>query len=121
PVADRGAAHYGARHMTRIGSEAEFRADLPGILAAMDQPSIDGINTWFVGKAAREAGLKAAISGLGGDELLGGYPSFSRIPRLVRLGLVPAHIPLLGGAIRHGLNAVRRLGWHVHPKLPSAV
>ena len=47
----------------------------------MDQPSIDGVNTWFVSKAAREAGLKVAVSGLGGDELLAGYPSFTDLPR----------------------------------------
>ena len=51
---------------------AEFESDLPKIINAMDQPSIDGVNTWFVAKAARERGLKVAISGLGGDELLGG-------------------------------------------------
>jgi len=57
-------------------SKQEFVEDLPAILEAMDQPSIDGVNAWFVSKAAKEAGLKVAISGLGGDELLGGYPSF---------------------------------------------
>ena len=61
-------------------SEDEFRQDLPTILAAMDQPSIDGVNTWFVAKAARELGLKVAISDLGGDELFGGYPSFRDVP-----------------------------------------
>jgi asparagine synthase (glutamine-hydrolysing) len=48
----------------------------------MDQPTIDGINTWFVSKAASQTGLKVAISGLGGDELLGGYPTFQRVPRM---------------------------------------
>ena len=62
-------------------SQQEFVEDLPAILDAMDQPSIDGVNTWFVSKAAKEAGLKVAISGLGGDELLGGYPSFVDVPR----------------------------------------
>ena len=72
---------YGAHHVVRHLSQQEFVDDLPAILDAMDQPSIDGVNTWFVSKAAKEAGLKVAISGLGGDELLGGYPSFVDVPR----------------------------------------
>ena len=84
PLAGMVARHYGARHAIRTVTQEEFRADLPKIFTAMDQPTIDGINTWFVAKAAREQGLKAAISGLGGDELVGGYPSFADIPRWVR-------------------------------------
>src|SRR5262249_44316722 len=80
PFAKMVCAHSGSRHRIRVVPEAEFRADLPKIFAAMDQPTIDGINTWFVSKAARELGLKAAISGLGGDELFGGYPSFNDVP-----------------------------------------
>ncbi len=81
PLAATVASHYGAEHVVRTVGEAEFRADLPHILDAMDTPSIDGVNTWFVSKAAREAGLKVALSGLGGDELLAGYPSFADVPR----------------------------------------
>jgi asparagine synthase (glutamine-hydrolysing) len=81
PLAARVCEHYGARHIVRRLSEQEFVEDLPAILEAMDQPSIDGVNTWFVSKAAKEASLKVAISGLGGDELLGGYPSFLDLPR----------------------------------------
>jgi len=115
PLAEAAAARYGARHTTRVVPEDEFRADLPKIFAAMDQPSIDGINTWFVSKAARELGLKAAISGLGGDELFGGYPSFTDVPRWVRWSAVPSRIPLLGDVVRHLLS-----GWPglapLHPK-----
>jgi asparagine synthase (glutamine-hydrolysing) len=68
------------RHTRRVVTEQEFRNDVPKILEAMDQPTIDGINTWFVSKAAREQGLKVAISGLGGDELFGGYPCLETFP-----------------------------------------
>jgi asparagine synthase (glutamine-hydrolysing) len=96
PLAREIASLYGARHNSRIVTRAEFEADLPKILEAMDQPSIDGINTWFVSKAARELGLKVAISGLGGDELLGGYSSFRDVPRWTRLLKLPSRLPLLG-------------------------
>jgi asparagine synthase (glutamine-hydrolysing) len=66
----------------------------------MDQPSIDGVNTWFVAKAAREAGLKVAISGLGGDELLAGYPSFLDVPRWRRRFGAFAAMPGLGSLAR---------------------
>jgi asparagine synthase (glutamine-hydrolysing) len=100
PLAEQVARLYGTRHTTRVVTQAEFEADLPRITEAMDQPSIDGINTWFASKAAHELGLKVAISGLGGDELLGGYPSFRDIPRWVRMLGVPARIPLLGRLAR---------------------
>jgi asparagine synthase (glutamine-hydrolysing) len=94
---------------------AEFEADLPCIIEAMDQPSIDGVNTWFVSKAARELGLKVALSGLGGDELLAGYPSFRDIPRWVSLLGIPGRLPLLGKAARVAAQPlVAALG--VHPK-----
>jgi asparagine synthase (glutamine-hydrolysing) len=111
PLASKVAALYGAEHIVRHVGEAEFRADLPAILEAMDQPSIDGVNTWFVAKAAKEAGLKVALSGLGGDELLAGYPSFRDIPRWTRLMGAPSHVPGLGIGLRalgHGLGLSRR-------------
>lgn len=100
PFAAEMARHYDTDHAVRTVTRAEFEDDLPRILEAMDQPSIDGINTWFVAKAARERGLKVAVSGLGGDELLGGYPSFEEIPRWVRWLKAPSSVPLLGRALR---------------------
>jgi asparagine synthase (glutamine-hydrolysing) len=100
PLAAEIASRYGTRHTTRIVTEEEFRNDLPKILEAMDQPTIDGLNTWFVSKAARELGLKVAISGLGGDELFGGYSSFRDVPLCVRAMGVPARIPGLGDLAR---------------------
>jgi asparagine synthase (glutamine-hydrolysing) len=94
------ASNYETRHTTRFVTRSEFEADLPRIIEAMDQPSIDGVNTWFVSKAAHELGLKVAISGLGGDELFGGYPSFRDIPRWVSAFGLASRIPMLGGAAR---------------------
>src|SRR5205814_4775642 len=80
PLAAEIAARYGARHVVRTVDRDEFEADLPAILDAMDLPTIDGINTWFVAKAAHEVGVKVALSGLGADECFGGYPSFRDVP-----------------------------------------
>ena len=104
PLAALVAQKYEAKHIVRTVGEAEFRADLPAILAAMDQPSMDGVNTWFVAKAAREAGLKAAISGLGGDELLAGYASFHDMPRWRRRFGALAAVPGLGALARAMMN-----------------
>lgn len=101
PIAREIAQRYGTDHVTRIVSKVEFEADLPKIVEAMDQPSIDGVNTWFVAKAARERGLKVAISGLGGDELMGGYPSFRDVPKWVRVFGPARFLPGLGTAVRH--------------------
>lgn len=76
------ARHYGTQHQTQWITRGDFEQELDRVVAAMDQPSIDGVNTYFVAKAAHEAGLKAALSGIGGDELFGGYPSFRQVPRM---------------------------------------
>ncbi|HVN30337.1 MAG TPA: asparagine synthase (glutamine-hydrolyzing), partial [Candidatus Binataceae bacterium] len=91
PLAEIVAKLFGTTHETRWVTRKEFYADMDAMLAAMDQPSIDGANTYFVSKAAKHAGLKAALSGLGGDELFAGYSSFRQIPQLVRsVGNFPA-------------------------------
>lgn len=93
PVAAAIAAHYGLPHYIRRVSPDEFDQDIPRILDAMDQPSIDGVNTWFASKAAAERGYKVALSGVGGDELFCGYSSFRQIPRTAALGQAMACIP----------------------------
>jgi len=118
PLAAQVAAHYGARHTIRRVSYDEFAAELPRILTAMDQPTIDGINTWFVAKAARELGLKVALSGLGGDELFGGYPSFQAVPRWARWMAIPSRIPGAGTLFEWALRPF--LG-QASPKLAGMV
>lgn len=116
PLAEEVSRPYGTDHTTRVVTRAEFTSDLPNILEAMDQPSIDGINTWFVSKAAHELGLKVAISGLGGDELFGSYPSFRDIPRWVRCMSTPFAMPGLGRMLRQALVATKLDNRLVNPK-----
>jgi asparagine synthase (glutamine-hydrolysing) len=100
PLAREIAERYGAVHRVRRVEQRELIDYLPRIFAAMDQPSIDGLNTWLVSKAAHEVGLKVAVSGLGGDELWGGYPAFRELPQWTRLLRWPARVPRLGRALR---------------------
>jgi len=72
-------------HAVHVVSQAELLDDLPQAIAAMDQPTVDGVNSWYVSREAKRAGLTVALSGVGGDELFAGYPSFRQVPRLKRL------------------------------------
>lgn len=119
--AERTASIYGTRHSTHYVSETEFRDQLSNILEAMDQPSIDGINTWMVSKAAAQAGLKVCLSGLGGDELFGGYPSFHDIPRWVRSMRIPSRVPLLGTLCRRGFDLLGLQTTGLSPKAAGFV
>jgi asparagine synthase (glutamine-hydrolysing) len=108
PLAADMARLFGADHSVRLVRREEFEADLPRIFAAMDQPTIDGVNTWFVSKAARESGLKVALSGLGGDELFGGYPSFRDLPLWVGALRLPGRLPGLGVMFRRMYGMIAR-------------
>ncbi len=100
PLAQTVAARYGARHEASFVSREDFESELENILAAMDQPSTDGVNTYFVSRAAARSGLKVALSGLGGDELFGGYSSFRDVPRLAEWLRFVRLLPMLGRAAR---------------------
>jgi asparagine synthase (glutamine-hydrolysing) len=93
PLAELVAREYGTRHSTWTLTGDAFRRALPGALDAMDQPSIDGLNSYFVSKAAADLGWKVALSGTGGDELFGGYTTFRVIPRFVRTFSMFRHMP----------------------------
>jgi asparagine synthase (glutamine-hydrolysing) len=72
--------------------EQDFEEFLPQIMADMDMPTTDGINSWFISKYAHQDGLRAVLSGIGADELFGGYPSFNRIKHLKSLRRFPASL-----------------------------
>jgi asparagine synthase (glutamine-hydrolysing) len=65
-----------------VFSQRDLLPSLPEALAAMDQPTVDGINTYFVSRLTKQAGATVALSGLGGDELFAGYRSFRMVPRM---------------------------------------
>jgi asparagine synthase (glutamine-hydrolysing) len=93
PMAAEIAAYYGLPHHVRRVTKAEFEESMPLIAAVMDQPSVDGVNTWFASKAASERGYKVVLSGVGGDELFCGYSSFRALPRAAAVGRVISAIP----------------------------
>jgi asparagine synthase (glutamine-hydrolysing) len=85
PLARLVAERCGTRHREILLDGSAVLARLDEALAALDQPTMDGINTYFVSWAAREVGLKVALSGIGGDELFAGYRTFADTPKLERL------------------------------------
>ena len=106
PLARVVANTYGARHSVEVVTRDDFSSSLPTMLSDMDQPSIDGLNSWLVARAAASQGLKVALSGLGGDEFLGGYSTFVTVPTWYHRLKWPASVPRLGRASRRMLTPV---------------
>lgn len=100
PLAEACARRIGTLHTTRVMTGEDFRTELDRFVESMDQPTIDGMNSYMVSKAAAELGLKVCLSGLGGDELFGGYGTFQDIPRVVGIARRVAPFAAMGRALR---------------------
>jgi asparagine synthase (glutamine-hydrolysing) len=101
PFAEQLALQLGTLHQTKPVTPDEILGRFDDALAACDQPSIDGINTYTVCQLARQSGLTVALCGHGGDELFGGYDNFRLIPQVLGFGAVPRSLRhLMGRAVR---------------------
>jgi asparagine synthase (glutamine-hydrolysing) len=90
----RAVAHkFHTDHHEITVSQQDVLAAIPDALRAMDLPTMDAINTYFVSREARGAGVKVALSGLGGDEIFAGYSSFRTVPRMEQFAQFWKHVP----------------------------
>lgn len=113
PIAAELAKKYGACHTSHQVSSLQFKDEVGELLDAMDQPTVDGANTYFVCKVAASLGIKVALSGLGADEIFGGYPSFGQVPKLARSLQWTNHFP---AAMRMSRKAASLLPTKKSPK-----
>ena len=128
PIARRIAAAIGTEHHEVVLTEARFVENLETALDSLDQPTFDGLNSYYVSSAIREAGFTVALSGTGGDELFGGYSSYRDLPTLHRWALRAKWAPrsLQTAAASLATWPLRRSGAPVPPqtrwaKLPEMV
>jgi asparagine synthase (glutamine-hydrolysing) len=93
---------FHTEHHELLVSQADALVTIPSALEAMDQPSVDGLNTHFVSRQTRAAGIKVVLSGLGGDELFAGYSTFRTVPRMERFLQIWHRLPK---AVRHSFSS----------------
>jgi asparagine synthase (glutamine-hydrolysing) len=116
------ARRFGTEHLEIPVSQEDTLALLPEALRAMDQPTMDGINTYLVSSKARAAGVKVALTGLGADEMFAGYSNFRRVPRMERLAARMNRLPAVARRLAVSVSLVtgkgdrnRKLGELVSP------
>jgi len=105
--ARRVASALGTEHAEFRLTQERFREQIEPALASLDQPTFDAINTYLVSRVVREAGLKVALAGTGGDELFGGYRSFRDLPRGRAVGRLSRLLPR--AALARGARAALEL------------
>jgi len=94
------AQHFRTDHHEITVAQSDFFAAIDPAIHAMDLPTIDGINTYFVSEQTRAVGVKVVLSGLGGDEMFAGYSSFRTVPQMERFATAWDRMP---GAFRNPL------------------
>jgi asparagine synthase (glutamine-hydrolysing) len=104
------ASTFGADHHELVVDPSVVAGDLPQVLRRLDQPTLDAVNSFYVSRAVARTGIKAVLSGTGGDELFGGYPSFRRLPAAIRwkrrLGpAAPALSPVVAAGLPEPLSS----------------
>jgi asparagine synthase (glutamine-hydrolysing) len=102
PEAQRIARRFHTQHHELLVTSEDFAREMPVFLAGMDQPTNDGVNTWFVSRAARQCGLTVVLSGLGGDEVFWGYEHYRRTAAGAPVRRILERLP---GFARRGLIA----------------
>ena len=98
-LARKSAASYGTDHVELEVTKEDFYRELDRFFAFMDQPTVDGVNTFFISKLAQQTGMKVVLSGLGGDEIFGGYKSFALVPKLRNYVRLARGVPGLSRAV----------------------
>ncbi len=118
PVARRIAEAIGTEHQEVLLTQDHFIANLEAALDSLDQPTFDGLNSFYMSHAIRAAGFTVALAGTGGDELFGGYTSFRDLPALHRLARAARWLPTdaLVAAARLGTSGLRRSGGALPPQ-----
>lgn len=133
PLARKVAERCGTQHTEVPLDGAAMLARLDEAVAGLDQPTMDGVNTYFVSWAAREVGLKVALSGLGGDELFAGYATFANttllqrltrlawfVPRVLRRATAPLMAGVLGARMSRDAAGKAVAAWCNPDALPHA-
>ncbi len=119
---------FQTNHHEILVSQSDVLERVPAVLRAMDLPTIDGVNTYIVSEQTRAAGVKVALSGLGGDELFAGYSTFASVRRMQRFLRAWRYVPAKSMATAVGslllaendknrklLTLLRRDGNGLHP------
>ena len=104
----------GTDHVDVRLTQSQFSTQLDAALSSIDQPTFDAINSYFISRAVRDAGMTVALAGTGGDELFGGYRSFLELPRARQASRALAFVPQSILARLGGLAGFQQMGSRSH-------